>query len=234
MIKAAITSLGHLHLRASRRVLRSFDQALANVSSEYRDARALSEVHFTRLNGHYRPAIELAKVILRSTAIELWHGQYHASGFLVDMNQVSENFVVIALREALGLRERQFPQNAEGEALALDAAHRVRLEPDLSWWNGRSCLFVGNAKYRRVNHEGIKHADLYQLLAYTIATGLDRGMLIYAAGEAAPVVHDIAMVDKQLEVVSLDLTGTPDEILAQIASVAERIRAGIMMGCHAA
>ena len=40
---------------------------------------------------------------------------------------------------------------------------------------------------------GSKHADLYQLLAYCVATRLPRGMLIYAAGVAEPVTHRVLL-----------------------------------------
>ncbi|MHB0960427.1 MAG: 5-methylcytosine restriction system specificity protein McrC [Pirellulaceae bacterium] len=140
----------------------------------------------TRLNERYWGALELAKLILQASSIELRHGQHQASSFLVDMNQVFEDFVVIALRESLGLNERQFPQNARGRRICLDVASRVVLEPDLSWWQANRCCFVGDVKYKRVNAPGIKHPDLYQLLAYTVATDLPNGLLVYAAGEGEP------------------------------------------------
>ncbi len=51
----------------------------------------------------------------------------------------------------------------------LDESSKIRLRPDISWWQGTDCVFVGDAKYKKINVAGIKHADLYQLLAYTIA-----------------------------------------------------------------
>ena len=71
--------------------------------------------------------------------------------------------------------------------IALDQDGKVRLEPDLSWWNGRTCTFVGDAKYKRVEDRRVPNADLYQLLAYTIALDLPGGLLIYAHGEAEEV-----------------------------------------------
>ena len=117
----------------------------------------------------------------------------------------------VALREALGLSERVFPFEAKARKLHLDAKKRVRLEPDLSWWEGRRCVWVGDAKYKRITVKGVKHPDIYQMLSYTTATGLDTGMLIYAKGEAEPVIHDIPMAGRSIEVRALDLSGAPDE-----------------------
>jgi 5-methylcytosine-specific restriction enzyme subunit McrC len=166
----------------------------------------------------------LAKLILRNTSFELRHGRVRALAFLVDMNQVFEDFVVVALREALKLSESTFPQGAKRRPLRLDQAGAVRLHPDLSWWDGSICTFVGDAKYRQVSAAGIEHPDLYQLLAYVIGTDLPGGMLVYAAGEAQPVTHRVVRLGKELHVEALDLQGSPDEILGQVRGVAERIR----------
>lgn len=61
------------------------------------------------------------------------------------------------------------------------------------------------------------------MLSYTIAARVPEGLLIYAKGEEEPAVHNIAMANKLLTVVSLDLAGDPGDILQQIRTVAERI-----------
>jgi len=226
LIKAAIVRLGRLPIRspASRQALRAFDGALQNVSDVAYDPRCLPEIHFTRLNQHYQSAVELAKLILRSTSFELAHGRVQAACFLVDMNEVFEQFVVVALRESLRLTERTFPRGATGRSVFLDTAARVRLRPDISWWQGNLCRFVGDVKYKKVKVDGILHPDLYQLLAYTTATGLQEGLLIYAAGEAKATTHEVIRVGKRLHVATLDLAGEPPAILTLIGRVASMIR----------
>lgn len=226
LIKAAIARLGRLHIRSpeSRRLLREFDAQLERVRLHELDPRALPDVLYTRLNQHYRPAVELAKLILRSTSFDVGVGNVRASTFLVDLSRVFEDFVVIALREALRLSARAFPQGATGKRLRLDRAGSLALKPDISWWDQGRCVFVGDVKYKRLSPSGFQHGDLYQLLAYTIASGLPRGMLIYAKGEAEPTLHAIVHVDKVLEVVALDLAAKPDAILTQIDQIAHRIR----------
>lgn len=140
------------------------------------------------------------------------------------MNQVFEDFVILALRDELNVSEYAFAQAARCHRLHLDEAARIELEPDISWWEGRRCTFVGDVKYKRIGAEGIVHPDLYQLLAYTIATDLPSGMLIYAAGEEIPITHTVIFAGKRLEVVTLDLEGSPQIILEQIRGLAESIR----------
>jgi 5-methylcytosine-specific restriction enzyme subunit McrC len=225
LIKAALIRLSRLRMRSSevRKEVRSLDGLMMSVSPIELDPRRLPEVTWTRLNKHYRPAVELAKLIIRSTAFELHHGSVRSSGFLVDMNDVFENFVVVALREALGLSESQFPQ---GEPrLTLDTAGRITLRPDISWWENDTCRFVGDLKYKRIGGHGVLNPDVYQLLSYVVSADLPAGMLIYAAGEADNVVHDIAHIGRRLVVTTIDVSGSPEEILCQIGHLAEQIRA---------
>ena len=227
LIKAALVRLGRMEIRSpvSRQALRNFDAILSSVALiGYHPAR-LPDVRYTWLNSHYRPAVELAKLILRSFSFEHEAGRAPAWAFLVDMNRVFESFVVIALREALGLDERSWPRGCAGHFLTLDKARTVVLSPDLSWWDGYECGFVGDAKYKHVEITGVNHPDLYQLLAYTVATDLPAGLLIYAAGEGERAVHRTVHLGKTLEVIPLGLDGTPEAILQEVRRLAVRVQA---------
>ena len=121
LIKAAIVRLGRMHIRSrdARTRLRAFDRVLGQVADvEYRRG-TIPDFSFNRLNRHYEPAIRLAQLILRSTSIEFSRGGVRSSSFLVDMNKVFEDFMVMALREALHVTERDFPQGASGRRMWL-------------------------------------------------------------------------------------------------------------------
>ena len=90
------------------------------------------------------------------------------------------------------MSERAFPQGSRGHPLHLDEKRLIRLKPDVSWWEGSACRFVGDLKYKRLDASGVVHSDLYQLLTYSVAAGLPGGLLVYAAGEAEPKTHRIA------------------------------------------
>ncbi len=225
ILRAAVERLGQLELRSlhTRRSLRALAEALAGVSHVRYAPRRLPEISYTRLNARYRPAVELARRILQATSFDLAGGGIDARGFLVDMNRLFEDFVIVALREHLRLSSSSFPRNARGRRLTLDEAGRISLEPDISWWAGSRCRFVGDVKYKRSFEGRGGNADSYQLLSYATAANLPDGMLIYAAGEAEPGVHRVRHVGKRLEVVALDLSVDPHQVLAQIRSLAARV-----------
>lgn len=227
LIKAAITRLGRLRIRSFkvRASLRSFDAALARVATVHYDRSCLPEITYNRLNERYRSTIELAKVILRDGSLDLRSGKVSATAVIFDMNRVVEDFVVEAFRDALGLSERSFVQGAKGRHIWLDEARSLRLEPDISWWDGDTCRFVGDVKYKVLSETTTRNSDVYQLLAYTIATGLPTGMLVYAGLGDKRVTHRITLANKRIVVRSLNLAGRWTEVLEQIAAFAEEIRA---------
>lgn len=221
ILHTALRRLRGIPLRseATVRGLRELESAFSDVS--YIPGRTPPSVHFTRLNEHYRGAIELARFIIAATSVEVGHGTVYASSFLIDMNKVFEAFVHEALRNALRLSQQSFPLSCGN--ISLDVDEQVRMKPDLSWWLCGQCVFVGDIKYKSIAEDGVKESDLYQLLAYTTATNLESGILIYASGSDKRVRHLVRHANKSLQVFALDLTARPIELLEQINAVAKWI-----------
>ena len=229
LLKAAVRRLAFLSQRSPRthRLLSALRAIFANVTEvEYR-SNDLPEIPINPLNAHYKPALALAQIILRSGTLELAAGKVESATFLIDMNKVFEDFVVVALRDALRLTPYTFPQGAQGQDLWLDpnpSNPKVRLHPDISWWQGDRCVFVGDAKYKRTTAHGAQNHDIYQVLAYAVAAGLPSALLIYAHGEDDPKKYDIPTANRRIEVAVLELHGQPDEILERVKRLACKVR----------
>ena len=223
LVKAAAHRLGRMRLRSrqARGAVAWVAESLAGVSLVAFPPRAVPEVRFDRLNEHYRDVAALARLILQHGGFEADRGEVRASGFLMDMNRVFQEFVTVALREKLGVSERVFGERRIG---SLDEEGGVQLKPDLTWRDGSRCTFVGDVKYKRID-AGIPNADLYQLLAYATAVDLPGGLLIYAKGEREPATHTVRHSGKRLEVAALDLSGNLDDTLARVGDLARRVRA---------
>ena len=230
LVKAAAARLGLMHIRSprSRADLGWVDARLDNVALVEFPPHAVPDVSFNRLTEHYRDVVALARLILQRSTIETERGATPAAGFLMDMNRVFQDFVTQALREALGLSDRTFPSDRCIRRVALDEGGRIKLEPDISWWDGQRCTFVGDAKYKRVlDGARVPNADLYQILAYATALDLPGGLLVYARdeGKTEEVSHRVRHAGKRLEVAALDLTGTIDQLLNRVDALAKRVRA---------
>ena len=198
---------------------------LAEVSLvEFRPA-SVPEVRFDRLNEHYPRVVELSRLILRHGAFESRRGQLRASGFLVDMNVLFQEFLTHALREALGVSGRTLRSDSGVRGLTLDNEQRVTLKPDLTWWDGPACTFVGDAKYKNLTGEHIPNADLYQMLSYATVLDLPGGLLVYAQGEVDAATYNVRNSGRRLEIAPLDLSGTLDQALSRVRGIAEKILA---------
>ena len=228
LVKAAARRLGRMPLRspAARRNLGWVTGILDTVSLVDFPRNDVPKVTFDRLNEHYRNVVELSRLVLQQNAFESRRGDVRASGFLMDMNAVFQEFLTVALREALGLSERAFK---ERNICSLDKGGEVPLKPDLVWREGGRCVFVGDAKYKRVKDERVPNADLYQLLAYVTALDLPGGLLVYAKDDNDPetrgMTYDIRNTNKRLEVAVLDLSGMLEDVLGRVRWLAGKARA---------
>ena len=227
LVKAAAWQLGQTRLRyqKARKGLREIAARLGNVSLVEFPPHDVPEVRFDRLNERYREVVMLSRLVLRRRFFEAAHGTVAAPGFHMDMNVVFQQFVTRALREALGVGDRTLrsDRGLRGHPVSLDEDGGVRIEPDLSWWNGSRCTFVGDAKYKYIK-DSAPNADLYQLLAYVTAFDLPGGLLIYAEGERQCDSFRVRNAGKRLEIAEVNLAGDVDELLRRIDQLAERVQ----------
>jgi 5-methylcytosine-specific restriction enzyme subunit McrC len=186
--------------------------------------RPLPTTPASRLNAHYQPALALARMILRSRSVDVLDAGVRATGFLVNMNTVFEDFVTIALTEALApYGGRCVPQ----ETHALDDARRVKLRPDLVRYGltGHPAAVI-DAKYKAETYSGYPYADLYQLIAYCTALQLKIGHLVYAEGETE--AGHVRITNAGITIVrhALNLRQPVPELLAQLAIIASHVASG--------
>lgn len=174
----------------------------------------------SRLNTRYHTALGLAALVLRGASYELDDGTtVRVDGLMLEMWRVFEDFLCAALAEAL--RPYGGAVTLQDERHHLDLARRVRLRPDLvlATADGRP-LTVVDAKYKTGD---TPQQDLYQILAYCTAMGLDRGYLVYASKSEART-HVIAGTGGlRIVETALDLSSPPGELHAQITRLAHRI-----------
>ncbi|MBZ2409138.1 McrC family protein [Streptomyces albidoflavus] len=190
----------------------------------------------SRLNSRYQPALRLCEAVLRGSSPEhLPPGAdpLAVDGFLFDMNQLFEDFVTVALSEALkehGLAPRlQDPHH-------LDTAGLVRIRPDLvvRTGDGRTPIAVVDAKYKVEKADGRLNADLYQVLAYATVLGLREAHLVYAAGRLPTRFHEVRGTavgadgrGVRLYQHSVDLSREPGQFMSALRDIAGRlVRAG--------
>ena len=177
----------------------------------------------TRLNARYHPALRLAELVLRATSIEHGPGGIAVNGFLLDMPRLFEDFVTVALREALVAR---YGGRVVGQDRSyFDEATQVVLRPDIVWKIGGTAVAVVDAKYKAEKPAGYPNADLYQLLAYCTVLGLRNGHVVYAKGNEDPARHVVRRSGIEIFCHAVDLDQPPEQLLARMSGLAAQIAA---------
>lgn len=210
------------HAPAVARSLHRLRALLFEVTPVHIHAGHVPDVEWTRLNAHYRPAVELARTILRRVSVDIGPGQTAALGLTLKMADVYEDFLFAALGRALertgGRAEPQAP-------CFLDTDGEVRMRPDIVWYSAPTRpRAVIDAKYKRETASGPVDDDVYQLLAYCTALDLPDGHLVYAEGPAAARPVRVVHGGPTIHTHALDLAAKPAELMAQVGRLAERIR----------
>jgi 5-methylcytosine-specific restriction enzyme subunit McrC len=226
VLRAAVDVLKRLPVRSRsvRDGLQRLAILLGRVTPRHFDAKSIPEVALTPSTERLRVPVELARVILRSASITHLRGRVVSGTFLVDMNAVFESFVRSTIRNALPPRVGMVIAPDEPPALHLDQQRSVRIRPDLRLMRGSTVVAVGDAKYKRASATGgLPNADLYQALAYAVATGLREAFLIYPRTEADDRIHQVIGAEVDVHVRCIDLAGSPARIMEDVRSISERL-----------
>ena len=196
--------------------------SLEDVADDFVRADHLDRIPTTRLNVHYQPALQLARLLLENLTLADRRGQHAASSFVVDMNRLFENFVTQRLRRALrGHLEVRDQVNSH-----LDTRRQVPIRPDLMFRSQGHEVYVADIKYKLTDDARARTSDYYQLLAYTTALDLPEGVLIYCLADGGQPERTVTVrhAGKLLHTLAIDLSGPPTEVTAEIAKAANWIR----------
>jgi len=217
------TALDRLSKRVSpavQRLVVDCQRTLAEVNV-LAPGESLPSIARTRLNAAWWSTIQLAFLVLRASGFELHGGDHASRSFLVDMNVVFEQFVYRALADALRPQGKELVHNRGG--LQLDKGGLHLLRPDLSVWSAGRCIFAGDCKYKYTDDGLAQRDDLYQALAYSIATGLPSVMLVYAGSKSLSC--DVILMNDliTIRVRAIDLGATMELLQAQLGCIAAEI-----------
>ena len=200
-------------------------QRLARIDGRLADARPLRprdpmpSWRPSRLNARYAPALRLAELVLDNHSAEPGFGDVAVASFAVNMEKVFEDFVTVAIGEALSA----YPGEASAQHEArLDREDSILIKPDLVYLVDGRPAAIFDAKYKLEKNSGYVNADTYQMVAYCLALGVRTGWLVYAKGTGPPRTKTVR--NSAIEIIHhpLDLTADPHEILHDIRTLAQR------------
>ena len=210
---------------SARQRLAHLDRTLNGVEL-LRSGGPLPQWQENRLNQRYVPALRLAEIILDNSAAETTDGQVRVASFKVNMAKVFEDFVEVALAEAVaelglpGSIARQFQIGLDD--VHAGRRHRISMNIDAVYQTVGIPSVVFDAKYKVASNTGnYANADHYQMLAYCTALNAPNAWLVFAGtGEH----HSVSIVNTDVTVheFPLDVSKHPDEVLRRVRELAKQ------------
>lgn len=210
-----LSRLPLVHLDARRRLNRvTGSLRMLDAMTTHRD---LSMPPITRLNRHYESALILADLVVRGCSVEAGPGAVKSLTFEFELHTVFEQFLETALEPHVNAAHLRLYKQVPGRSL--DHEGKIKLRPDLALHNGAEWLAVLDAKFKHL--DGGLTGDAYQMLAYLLEFGPERGYLVSAQG--AESTHTILAAGKQIMVRPVDLAQAPERILANVEALSREI-----------
>ena len=199
--------------------IRRVGRALGQVSIELEPRMKFQELEFNRLNEPYRPALFLAKLLLDHIMFSGSEGEEPFLAFLIDMNWLFEKVVWTIINQHssdLGVTAR------EQKYYPLDKASLVKVQPDVILYHQNLPALILDAKYKLDPNR----ADVYQVLAYCHALGLNRAILVHPEGEQIPTRQLLIREPGEFKIsyLSIDLSVDPSDIEEAIRGFIEEVR----------
>ncbi len=203
--------------------LRSLDAMMGNITPTHFTVEVLDRFRYDRLKDGYRAIHQFCRLFLDGLSLENQRGGNDFRTFLIDMNALFETFVTrsVATRLPGGL-------SLTGQAKrSLDVGNRVTLLIDMLFTREGRPVLVADTKYKRIETHGLGNADVYQMLAYCVATSAPTAVLIYPRETAsgsdslAPIL--VHHMDIRILGLSLDLSGTATALAAELDQLTDRL-----------
>jgi 5-methylcytosine-specific restriction enzyme subunit McrC len=164
--------LRQTRVASTRRLLRENDLLLADVAQSAVRAEDVDRIHLDRLNRAYEPILELCRLLLKNSTLDLRAGRIAQLAFVFDMNLLFEEFVAEFVgRHSDRIRlggyrlERVKKQQPLGKLF-----DKFGMKVDLVLTDDSDREILLDTKYKALDaqkdHEGLSQDDFYQMYAY--------------------------------------------------------------------
>lgn len=205
-----------------QRRLATLDRTLGEIDPTPMPLSTFDTFQYHRLNDDYRPIHRLCRLLLEGSSVSEAMGTTGFRAFLLNMNVLYEHFLAVALAGALAPDLALVTQRPTH----LDLDHRILMKPDMSVLSAGVPVLLGDAKYKLLDGDQKGHADLYQMLAYCTADGIDHGVLVYPKWEH--IEESTVRIRKSpiaISRVSIDLNGSIADVRGEVMRLAKRLSA---------
>jgi len=204
--------------------LRELDSQLSPISTTELSPDDLRGFQYNRFNDTYEPLHRLGALFLEGRSLAESAGEVDAQTFWINMNDLFEDFVTKLLIDRL---PRKYSVEDQHQ-IKLDIDGAVSLIPDVRVQERRFTILMADCKYKRTANSNYKNPDLYQVLAYCVASGCSQGLLMYPKHEsdvsdAVTVKHSGIRIDRMSIDLGLPIDDLDSESVRFVTEIAQLI-----------
>jgi 5-methylcytosine-specific restriction enzyme subunit McrC len=198
----------------------------AVVSSVAIGPESFSTVSLDRLTEAYGPLFDLCRLLVESLRPGQVAGGTACPAFLLDMERVFECYCARGLAEALAKdgRIEVAVQALFTVSQPVTGQPDLTMRPDLTLNNDGQPVLVLDTKWKRLVHSPLITEDIYQMLAYCAALGVDCGTLLYPGRRDRAWEYQLARPATRLVVRTLRVMGSRQACTRSVAQLAKSLR----------
>jgi 5-methylcytosine-specific restriction enzyme subunit McrC len=211
-----------------RVTLRRTLEAFTAVTSITVDRDSFPAAITDRLTEAYRPLLNLCRVLVESLGLGEHAGSTACPAFLLDMEEVFERYVTAGVVRAFAGHSRVlvsvqplFTANKSDASLP-----DIHLRPDFTIAAGDRPFLVGDAKWKNLAGSPLVTADLYQVITYCTALGVNRGVLVYPGRRDRVWNYSLARAPLSVEIRMLRVTAKRESCARSLRRLARSLRSG--------
>lgn len=174
----------------------------------------------------YGPVLQICRLLVDGLQRQAAAGDTSFPAFLLDMDRLFERYVTAAVR-AVFAAAPAFTVKAQ----ELHVANRrrpgqpdIRLRPDVVIYGRHRPLIVVDAKWKGPTRTPRSAADLYQMLAYATALGVERVVLVYPGRKDAVAAYRLRHSPVRLQIQRLRVSGSGKRCAHSLEKFGKRFR----------
>ena len=202
--------------KKTRRLLEMNDILLKNATDRPVSLTDLDRIQITRLNQAYKPLLQLCRLILLSSSLDVRAGRIQQMSFTFDMASLFERAIAHLLRKnkrAIRIDGKPIVsvsgQSGLGKAFGMQ---RMKVDLELEDAGGGRTLI--DTKYKGLQPSrrdcGVSREDIYQMYAYAKAGDRDYDRVVLLYPNRSPVRRQFQDRDVTLFIRSIDLRSIYD------------------------
>jgi 5-methylcytosine-specific restriction endonuclease McrBC regulatory subunit McrC len=178
-----------------------------------------------RLPADYAPLLDLCRLLLNGLRPGEEGGEAPGPAFLLDLERAFERYFAAGVVRAFAGTDRGTVRVQPLAAVSRPVAGQddLTMRPDLLVERGGRAACVVDTKWKRLPRPPLVTADVYQVLAYALAFGAGRAVLVYPGRRDRAWSYELKEAPCTLEVRTLRVVGAADACRRSLARLAREV-----------